>query len=700
MADDPPPVDAIPKAWMQLQAQVLEAQQSFWTRMTSVQKGGQDGSASGNASNVWDEARKLAEGWLTGLGPGAGSPGEGEGIAQVTLRRMMDPNQFLFAGTDEVNQTIQRLVDGTDSADIGRLEHHVLKATREWIALREASVEYRMVAAEAWMRAFSRFSASMTEHPEKHADRTESGAQSLARNRRRRTDCHATHGNLSQGTAQAVARRRRLPASRAGHHRALVRDPFDSDADGGRRPPRHRPSHGPRDARTPEGARADEPVRGGRFVWAVLGQGRRGRDVSNRQFRKQVPAGEPGVRSETRGGDRGACPREGGGVDVGATPKTLVLRQDKVALYHYDALPETTVSTGPALIVYGLIGRYTMADLQEDRSLVRNLLARGVDLYVVDWGHPNRSDQYRTLDDYVDWYLDDCIEHICRSAGVDRITLLGICEGGVFCTLYAALHPEKTRNLILTITPIDFHGDEADSDASHGFINLWTRSLEDEDIRRLVRAFGNLPGEIMAAVFQMMTPVRTLTKYNLDLIAAAADEKKLLNFLRMEKWLADRPHHPGAAALQWLIELYKENRLVKGTFTLSGQRIDLSRLTMPILNIYAMQDHIIPPPCSRALAPPCRHQGLHRDRAAGRACRRLRQRQKPGNCRRRRLPLAAATAVGRRPCPASFSRQSRPCPSSRMATRSAYRVSSGSARRTNCSSGWRGASSKPAIPAI
>ncbi len=293
-------------------------------------------------------------------------------------------------------------------------------------------------------------------------------------------------------------------------------------------------------------------------------------------------------------------------IDVGATPKTLVLRQDKVALYHYDALPETTVSTGPVLIVYGLIGRYTMADLQEDRSLVRNLLARGVDLYVVDWGHPNRSDQNRTLDDYVDWYLDDCIEHICRSAGVDRITLLGICEGGVFCTLYAALHPEKTKNLILTITPIDFHGDEADSDASHGFINLWTRSLEDEDIRRLVRAFGNLPGEIMAAVFQMMTPVRTLTKYNLDLIAAAADEKKLLNFLRMEKWLADRPHHPGAAALQWLIELYKENRLVKGTFTLSGQRIDLSKLTMPILNIYAMQDHIIPPPCSRALG---RHVG-------------------------------------------------------------------------------------------
>ena len=288
-------------------------------------------------------------------------------------------------------------------------------------------------------------------------------------------------------------------------------------------------------------------------------------------------------------------------VDVGATPKTLLMQQDKVTVHRYDALDGVTPKTGPVLIVYGLIGRYTMADLQEDRSLVRNLLKRGVDLYLIDWGHPSRADQYITLDDYVDWYLDDAIDRICEEAGVDQVTLLGICEGGVFSTLYAARHPDKIKNLILTITPIDFHGDEEDADETHGFINLWTRNLEDEDIRRLVEAFGNLPGEIMASVFQLMTPVRTLTKYNLDLVDVASDEKKLLNFLRMEKWLADRPHHPGAAALQWLIELYKENRLIKGTFEMSGERVNLADLTMPVLNVYALQDHIIPPPCSQAL---------------------------------------------------------------------------------------------------
>ena len=48
----------------------------------------------------------------------------------------------------------------------------------------------------------------------------------------------------------------------------------------------------------------------------------------------------------------------------------------------------------PVLVAYGLVGRYTMADLQEDRSLIRNLLAQGVDLYAVDWGEPSRADRW------------------------------------------------------------------------------------------------------------------------------------------------------------------------------------------------------------------------------------------------------------------------------------------------------------------
>ena len=287
-------------------------------------------------------------------------------------------------------------------------------------------------------------------------------------------------------------------------------------------------------------------------------------------------------------------------VDVGATPKTLVMRRDKVELFRYTPLTEQKVKT-PVLLAYGLIGRYTMADLQEDRSLVRSLLQQGLDLWLVDWGQPNRSERWLTIDDYVDDYIHAAVERVCRETGHDKIMLLGICEGGVFTTCYAALHPDKVKGLVLTITPIDFHADRDDPDTHHGFLNVWTRSLDRADIDRLVDVYGGLPGEFMSSVFSLMTPMRSLTKYNIDLIDVIDDEAKLMNFLRMEKWLADRPAHPGEAAKQWLKDLYQDNKLVKGDFVLSGRRVDLSKVTAPVLNVFALNDHIIPPTCSRAL---------------------------------------------------------------------------------------------------
>jgi len=291
-------------------------------------------------------------------------------------------------------------------------------------------------------------------------------------------------------------------------------------------------------------------------------------------------------------------------VQIATTPKDVVFRQDKVTLYHYRPLAETRSVGIPVLISYGLIGRWTMADLQEDRSLIRNLLKLGVDLYVVDWGNPSRADRFVTLDDYIEGYLGECVDVIAERSGHEKVNLLGICEGGVFTTCYAALHPDKINGLVLTITPIDFHADKAgEMRKGHGFINTWTRNLPPEDIDRLIEAHGSLPGEFMGSVFSMLTPMRSMTKYNLDMLDVMDDKKKFLNFLRMEKWIADRPHHPGEAAKQWLKDLYQDNKLVKSELMIGGRRVDLKNLTVPILNVFATDDHIVPPATSQGLGP-------------------------------------------------------------------------------------------------
>ena len=177
-------------------------------------------------------------------------------------------------------------------------------------------------------------------------------------------------------------------------------------------------------------------------------------------------------------------------VQIGTTPKTEVFRQDKTTLYHYEPMVKRTVPT-PVLVVYGLVGRYTMADLQEDRSLVRNLLVQGVDLYAVDWGHPTRGDRWLTIDDYVDGYLDECVEFICRKEGVDSINVLGICEGGVFTLCHAALHPDRVKNLIVTVVSQHDDGESCavrvgknDSFIGHGVRSASSRSALSRRHRR------------------------------------------------------------------------------------------------------------------------------------------------------------------------------------------------------------------------
>ena len=74
----------------------------------------------------------------------------------------------------------------------------------------------------------------------------------------------------------------------------------------------------------------------------------------------------------------------------------------------------------PVLLAYGLIGRYTMADLQPDRSLVRSLLSKGLDLWLIDWGQPGRTERWLTIDDYVDDYIDAAVDRISQETGHDR----------------------------------------------------------------------------------------------------------------------------------------------------------------------------------------------------------------------------------------------------------------------------------------
>lgn len=282
-------------------------------------------------------------------------------------------------------------------------------------------------------------------------------------------------------------------------------------------------------------------------------------------------------------------------VRIGTAPKDEVFREDKVVLYRYRAAagvePGKAVRT-PLVICYALVNRPYMMDLQEDRSLIRRLLAEGVDVYLIDWGYPDGADRFLGLEDYVCGYLHRCIEAAARDAGCEQVNLLGVCQGGTLSLCYAALHPERVRNLITMVTPVDFG-------TADNTLMKWGRDL---DLDTLLAASGNVPGELLNMAFIGLMPLRLSSQKYVDALAQLGEPAALANFLRMEHWIFDSPDLAGEMFREFITHLVRGNGLVTGTLDIADRRVDLKNVRAPVLNIYATQDHLVPPSASLPLA--------------------------------------------------------------------------------------------------
>lgn len=273
-----------------------------------------------------------------------------------------------------------------------------------------------------------------------------------------------------------------------------------------------------------------------------------------------------------------------------ATPKELVFSEDKLKLYHY--IPKVKDPNKiPVLIVYALVNKQYMMDLQQDRSLIKQMLEGGQDVYIIDWGYPTAEDRYLSLEDYINGYIDDCVEFIRNKHDLEKINILGICQGGTFTFIYTALHQEKINSVVSLVTPIDFSTDD-------GLLFKWGPYLNPEN---MVKAYGNVPGGVMNAGFVFLKPYDLMIDKYVTVIDSLDDEEKMANFLRMEQWIFDSPDQAGRAYLQFQKDMYHDNKLVKGEFYLGDERVDLKNVTCPVLVMLGLKDNQVPPEATRPI---------------------------------------------------------------------------------------------------
>jgi polyhydroxyalkanoate synthase len=281
---------------------------------------------------------------------------------------------------------------------------------------------------------------------------------------------------------------------------------------------------------------------------------------------------------------------------IAQTPKQLVWTLNKAKLYRYiPVVPPEKRHPIPLLLIFALMNRPYILDLRPGHSFVEFMVSQGYDVYLLDWGAPGFEDRHMKFDDYTLEYMPRAIRKVKALSGVQEFSMLGWCIGAILTTIYAALRPDDgLRNLMLLTAPLDFSNRQGLTFAR------WT----DEkyfDVEKVLAAFGNMPGEMIDYGAKALKPVENYITNYCKLWDHLDNPMVVEAWHAMNTWVTDNIPLAGGAFRQLIVDLYRNDRLMKGELMIRGQRVDLRRVRANLLTVIAEGDHITPPCQSEAV---------------------------------------------------------------------------------------------------
>lgn len=272
-------------------------------------------------------------------------------------------------------------------------------------------------------------------------------------------------------------------------------------------------------------------------------------------------------------------------IPKGATPNEIVYEEDNLRLLRYTWGPPKKYAT-PLIISFALVNRPYILDLMQNKSVVRQLLNGGFDVYLIDWGVPSSGDRHLGLETYVQRYMHHVVDTVRRRTGLPQVNLMGYCMGGTMAAMYTSLHQERIKNLILMTAPIDFS--QRDS-----LLSVWS----DEkyfDVDAFVEVYGNAPPQYLQTSFLMLKPVSNLIEKWLGFYERMTDDNFVEEFMAMEQWVNDNIPLAGETYRQFVRYGFQRNLLVRGQWPIGRRTVDLRKIVCPVLNLMATADHLVP----------------------------------------------------------------------------------------------------------
>lgn len=268
---------------------------------------------------------------------------------------------------------------------------------------------------------------------------------------------------------------------------------------------------------------------------------------------------------------------------VGAMEREMLYRDGTAILYRYRPILDEIYRI-PLLIVSPPSNKGYIFDLAQGQSFVEFMLARGYDIFLLDWMPPRREEAGLGLSDYVNRFIPESIARIQAISGEGDVSLAGYCMGGVLTTIHAALYPDgPVKNLVSFATPIDF---------SHmKLFQVWADKRH-FDIDAVVDQLGIIPPDIMLGAFDLARPANR-TAGQINLWTNMWNDDFVRSYRMFDRWAAETLPVPGEYFRDQVKKLMWDNGLVNDRLEIDGKAARLSAITAPILNIVAQHDHVV-----------------------------------------------------------------------------------------------------------
>ncbi len=264
----------------------------------------------------------------------------------------------------------------------------------------------------------------------------------------------------------------------------------------------------------------------------------------------------------------------------------MVFRNELIELLQFSPVTEEVHET-PLLIFPPWINKYYILDLREENSMIRWLTEQGHTVFVVSWRSGEDEIKDFDWDDYVMRGFYPALSEVLEICKTKQANLVGYCIGGTMASSAIAHMAKKNDKRVASVTYFASQADFAEA----GDLLVFTDDTAISHIETLIADNGGLmAGEDMAETFNYLRPVDLVWRYVVDNYMLG---KKPRAF-DLLYWNGDQTNIPGPTHLTYLKDLYRDNALSEGNFTVAGERVELGAIEVPSFFQASRDDHIAP----------------------------------------------------------------------------------------------------------